>query len=82
MTNEASSPAEQTALLARPFAFKAILVEQVAVVLDASSSAPQTLDLAGSITGQTHLFHRFILLKHDSLIRISAARHSFARIVG
>jgi hypothetical protein len=59
-TNEAASPAEQTALLARSFAFKAILAEQTAVGPDAASSAPQTPDLASSITGQTHLFHKFI----------------------
>jgi hypothetical protein len=56
-TNEAASPAEQAAPLARSFAFKAIIAEQTAVGFDAGSSAPQTPDLAGSITGQTHFLH-------------------------
>jgi len=55
--NEAASPAEETALLAHSFAFKAILAEQTVVGFDAGSSAPQTPDLAGSVTGQTHFLH-------------------------
>jgi hypothetical protein len=66
--NEAASPAEQTALLSRSSAFKAILAEQTAVGSNATSSAPQTPDLAGSVTGQTHLLHKFILLKQHILI--------------
>jgi hypothetical protein len=62
-TNEAASPAEQTALLARSFTFKAILTEPTTVGPDAASSAPQTPDLASSVTGQTHFLHKFILLK-------------------
>jgi hypothetical protein len=55
--DEAASPAEQTALLSRSFAFNAILAKQTDVGFGAGSSASQTPDLAGSITGQTHFLH-------------------------
>jgi hypothetical protein len=62
-SDEAASPAELTAPLARSFAFEAILAEQADVGHDAGSSAHQTPDLAGSITGQAHFLHKLILLQ-------------------
>jgi hypothetical protein len=59
--DETASAAELTAPLARSFAFKAILAEQSGVGRGAASSARQTLDLAGSITGETHFLHKRFL---------------------
>ena len=61
--DEAASTAELTAPLTGSPAFKAILAEQAVVGHDSGSSALQTPDLAGSITGQAHFLHKLVLLQ-------------------
>jgi hypothetical protein len=60
---ETAATTKLTPHLARSFAFEAILAVQADVGQTAGSSAHQTPDLAGSITGQAHFLHKRILCK-------------------
>ena len=62
-SGEAGSTAEPTATHARSFAFAAINAEQAAVGHNSGSSAHQTPDLAGPITGQAHFLHKLLLVQ-------------------